>query len=149
MEKITVENIHPSLKVKKKVIQLLIKNILKSEKVDSGVDVIFVGDKFMKQLNEKFAKRGGTTDVLSFGMRESGSEAIEYPNLGDIYVSLDTAKSQANEYKVSFEEEVTRLVTHGLLHLLGYDHKGKNKENIMRKKEERYLKRMAKLLKAS
>ena len=149
MKKNTIENIHPRLKVKKKMIQLLVKNILTSEKVDSGVDVIFVDDKFMRQLNKKFTKRNRTTDVLSFGMRGGEPEAIEYPSLGDIYVSLDQAKRQAEEYGVGFEEEVERLVAHGLLHLLGYDHANKKEENIMRKKEEMYLKEMEKLLKSS
>jgi len=149
LRKNTIENIHPRLKVKKKMIQLLVKNILTSEKVDSGVDVIFVDDKFMRQLNKKFTKRNRTTDVLSFGMRGGEPEAIEYPSLGDIYVSLDRAKTQAEEYGIGFEEEVERLVAHGLLHLLGYDHKGKNEESIMREKEEMYLKKMKKLLEAS
>ena len=99
----------------------------------------------MKQLNKKFTKRERTTDVLSFGMREDKPEAIEYPSLGDIYISLDQAKRQADEYDVGFEQEVWRLVAHGLLHLLGYDHKSKNQESIMRKKEEIYLKKMEKL----
>jgi probable rRNA maturation factor len=146
LKKINIQNIHPELKVKKKLIQLLVEDILTSEKTNLSVDVIFVDDEFMRQLNKKFTKRERTTDVLSFGMRESKSDTIEYPGLGDIYVSLDQAKRQAEEYGVGFEEEVERLVTHGLLHLLGYDHKGKDKENIMRKKEERYLKKMAKLL---
>ena len=110
------------------------------------MDVIFVNDKFMKQLNKKFTKRNQTTDVLSFGMRGNEPETIEYPSLGDIYVSLDQAKRQAEEYRVGFQKEVERLVTHGLLHLLGYDHKSKNQESIMRKKEEIYLKDIQKLL---
>ena len=128
------------------MIQLLVKNILTSEKVDSSVDVIFVNDKFMRQLNKKFTKRDRTTDVLSFGMRGGEPEAIEYSSLGDIYVSLDRAKTQAVEYKAGLEEEVARLVAHGLLHLLGYDHKGKNQKSIMRKKEEEYLKNVRELL---
>ena len=149
MKKINIQNIHPELKIKKKTIQLLIKEILTSEKANLSVDVIFVDDEFMRQLNKKFTKRNKTTDVLSFGMKESEPQAIEYPSLGDIYVSLDRAKTQALEYKVRFEEEVARLVAHGLLHLLGYDHKGKKEERIMRKKEERYLKKTEKLLESS
>jgi len=146
LNKISLQNIHPELKVKKKALQLLVNEILKSEKEDLGVDLIFVDDKFMRQLNKRFTKRNKTTDVLSFGMRGGEPEAIEYSSLGDIYVSLDQAKSQAVEYKAGFEEEVARLVAHGLLHLLGYDHKGKNEEGIMREKEEMYLKKMKKLL---
>jgi len=149
LKKANIQNIHPELKVEKKTIQLLVRDILTSEKADLSVDVIFVDDKFMRQLNKKFTKREKTTDVLSFGMREGKLQTIEYPCLGDVYVSLDQAKRQAVEYKVGFEEEIARLVAHGLLHLLGYDHTNKKEENIMRKKEEVYLKKMAKLLKSS
>jgi len=142
LKKANIQNIHPELKVKKKTIQLLTKHVLTSEKTDSSVDVILVDDKFMRRLNKKFTNKDKTTDVLSFGMREDKSDAIEYPSLGDIYVSLDQAKRQAVEYKVGFEEEVARLVTHGLLHLLGYDHASKKEETIMRKKEEGYLEKL-------
>ncbi|KPK99818.1 MAG: hypothetical protein AMJ91_06125 [candidate division Zixibacteria bacterium SM23_73_3] len=142
LKKVNVQNIHPELKVKKKTIQLLTKHVLTSEKTDSSVDVILVDDKFMRRLNKKFTNKDKTTDVLSFGMREDKSDAIEYPSLGDIYVSLDQAKRQAVEYKIGFEEEVARLVTHGLLHLLGYDHASKKEETIMRKKEEGYLEKL-------
>lgn len=146
MKKITIQNIHPLLKIKKKPIQILIKNILTSEKVDSSVDVIFADDKFMRKLNRKFTKRNSTTDVLSFGMRENKHETLEYPSLGDIYVSLDQARRQAEGYGVKFEEEAKLLVAHGLLHLLGYDHKRRNEREIMKGKEKKYLQKLEKLL---
>lgn len=146
MKKISVNNIHPKIKIKKKSLRLLIENILTSEKTDSGVDVILVDDEFMRKLNRKFTQQDRTTDVLSFGMSESSSlgkevnsKAIKYPNLGDIYVSLDQAKRQADEYTVKLDEEVKLLVAHGLLHLLGYDHKRKKESSVMREKERKYL----------
>lgn len=139
LKKVRVQNIHPRLRVKNKAIALLVQNILSSERADSGVDVIFVDDQFMRKLNRQFTKKDRTTDVLSFGMRGSEPRGMEYPGLGDIYVSLDQAKSQATEYKVKFEDEVALLVAHGLLHLLGYDHQDKRKAGAMRKKEDVYL----------
>jgi probable rRNA maturation factor len=103
------------------------------------VDVIFVDDDFIKKINRKFTKRRKTTDVLSFGMKEGKNMGVEYPSLGDIYVSLDQAKKQAREYGISLKEEVSRLAVHGLLHLLGYDHKNKKQAKIMKEKEETYL----------
>ncbi|MFH1334966.1 MAG: rRNA maturation RNase YbeY [Candidatus Zixiibacteriota bacterium] len=137
---INVKNIHPQLKIKIRSLKILVENILISEDQDTSVDFIFVDDKFMRDLNRKFTGRNQTTDVLSFGMKEGNAESVEYPNLGDIYVSLDQAQRQSEEYGVKFEEEVRLLVTHGLLHLLGYDHKSKNQATIMRKKEKLYLK---------
>jgi probable rRNA maturation factor len=141
LKPISVENVHPKIRVKKRAIRLLIENILKSEKVDSGVDVIFVGDRFMRELNRTFTGRDQTTDVLSFGMNENKSGATIYPNLGDVYISLDQAQRQASDYGVELDEEIRLLVAHGLLHLLGYDHAGKKEEKIMKKKEQTYLKR--------
>jgi len=145
LKKSNIQNVHPELKIKEGMIRLLVKNILASEKADSGVDVILIDDKFMKELNKRFTGRNGTTDVLSFGMREGEGGATEYPSLGDIYVSLDQAKRQAEEHGVDFGQEVARLVAHGLLHLLGYDHADKSAANAMKKTEEIYLKKLEKL----
>jgi probable rRNA maturation factor len=140
LEKITIQNIHPKLKVKKKALKLLVENILKSEKADLGMDVILINDAFIRRLNKKFIGRNKTTDVLSFGMKEK-SDAFKYPSLGDVYVCLDQAKRQADEYGVGFEEEVKLLVAHGVLHLLGYDHSSKKEEVVMREKEKMYLRK--------
>ncbi len=140
MKQIKIKNIHPGFKINRRSLRNLAENILTAENEDSSVDLILVDDKFMQGLNRKFTERDKTTDVLSFGMKEGKPETVEYPNLGDIYVCLDQAKRQADEYEVKFEEEVRLMVAHGLLHLLGYDHQDKNEEKIMRKKENTYLK---------
>jgi probable rRNA maturation factor len=144
LKKSNIQNVHPELKVSDRMLRLLVRNILATEKAGSGVDVILIGDEFMKQLNRKFTKRSGTTDVLSFGMREGEGGAMEYPSLGDVYVSLDQAKRQADEHGVDFPEEVARLVAHGILHLLGYDHADKGGAGLMKRTEEMYLKRLKK-----
>jgi probable rRNA maturation factor len=136
---ITVRNIHPSCRIKKREIVDLIQIALKSEGMSFPVDLIFVDDDFMKRLNWKFTRRRKTTDVLSFGMKEGEEGGLDYPSLGDIYVSLDQAKRQAQEYRVSRKEEIKRLVIHGLLHLLGYDHKSRKQAKIMKEKEKAYL----------
>jgi probable rRNA maturation factor len=141
LKKINIQNIHPSLKVKRKPIQVLVETILTLERAALGVDVILVDDKFMRRLNRQFTGRKGTTDVLAFPMRGDDAIPAEHGSLGDIYVSLDQAKRQAARYGVRFEEEVALLVTHGLLHLLGYDHQDKDQEIVMREKEQVYLKR--------
>jgi probable rRNA maturation factor len=140
LRKINIHNAHPSLKVKKTPIRLLVKTILNSENAEEGLDVIFVDDESMIRLNREFTRRDQTTDVLSFGMREGSSDPVEYPNLGDVYVSLDQAKRQAEARQAGLEDEVALLVTHGVLHLLGYDHQEKSQKLIMRRKEQSYLK---------
>ena len=139
MKKVTTHNIHPTCRIKKKEIEKLVNRVLRSERTSLPVDVILIDDDFMKKLNRKFTRRRKTTDVLSFGMKEGENTGVDYPGLGDIYVSLDQAKRQASEYGISLKEETSRLVIHGLLHLLGYDHKNKKQAEMMKEKEERYL----------
>ena len=141
MKKSNIQNVHPELKVSLRMLRLLVDDILAEEEAESGVDVILIDDKFMKELNQKYTKRSGTTDVLSFSMREGAPDPTQYPSLGDVYVSLDQAKRQAGQYQVDFEEEVARLVAHGILHLLGYDHADKSAAKVMKKTEEMYVKR--------
>lgn len=139
LKKVTVHNIHPICRISRKEIEKLVNKILRSEGTSFSLDIIFVDDGFMKKINRKFTRRRKTTDVLSFGMKEGKDVGVDYPSLGDIYISLDQAKRQAKEYRVSLKEETSRLVVHGLLHLLGYDHKSKSQTKIMKEKEETYL----------
>jgi probable rRNA maturation factor len=101
-----------------------------------------VDDNLMRRLNREFTNRQGTTDVLSFGMGEGKSGPVEYPSLGDVYVSLDQAQRQVQGRKADLDQEVALLVAHGVLHLLGYDHRERNQKAGMRKKEREYLKSM-------
>ncbi len=80
------------------------------------MNLVLADDDLLSQLNERFKGRNGPTDVLSFPFDEEDF-------LGEIYVSLDRAKEQALQYNATEEEEVQRLVLHGLLHLLGYNHR--------------------------
>jgi len=139
LKKATIHNIHPICRISRKEIEKLVNKILRSEATSFSLDIIFVDDGFMKKINRKFTRRRKTTDVLSFGMKEGKDMGVDYPSLGDIYISLDQAKRQAKEYGVSLKEETARLVVHGLLHLLGYDHKNKSQAKIMKEKEETYL----------
>lgn len=102
------------------------------DKSDSEIGLTFVDDKEIARLNKLFLGHSGPTDVLSFPL---GNEK----NLGDIVVSLDTAKVQASIIDVSLKELVVVLLVHGFLHLLGYDHKNKNQKNKMRRMESKLL----------
>ena len=85
---------------------------------DAVVNMVFIGDETMTDLNERYKKGSGPTDVLSFDLSDAQSGQID----GEVYVSLERALSQSSEYNTPFEEEVIRLVTHGLLHLTGRIH---------------------------
>ncbi|MDI6730974.1 MAG: rRNA maturation RNase YbeY [Candidatus Margulisbacteria bacterium] len=93
----------------------LMNEILKSEGVKGKINLVFVSDHEIRRLNGRFRGKNKATDVLSFPMGENGI-------LGDIAISVDTAGRNAQRFGVQYKREVKRLVIHGVLHLLGYDH---------------------------
>ncbi len=136
---IVVSNFHAGKRVFLSRIKKLARKILEGEDKNEKLNIVFVDDKFMRGLNRKFTKRISSTDVLSFGMKEGKNMGVECDVLGDVYVNLDQAEKNAKSLGQKFEDEVKLLVTHGILHLLGYDHKGKKNAMLMRKKEDFYL----------
>jgi probable rRNA maturation factor len=103
------------------------------------ISIIFIDDREIKKLNKKFRGKNKATDVLSFNYDdESGDDTV----WGEIYISLETAKRQAREMGEALDDEILRLCCHGLLHLLGYDHKRRSDEAVMRLKESHYLGRL-------
>ena len=88
---------------------------------DREVTVVLVGDRAMRGLKREHWGEDSPTDVLSFPSWEPGDPFMP-PHLGDVFVSLDTAARQAEERGHSLEREVALLVSHGLTHLLGFDH---------------------------
>lgn len=127
-------------------INSVVETVLKVEKRnnDPEVSVVLVDDTYIKDLNFQYRHKDTPTDVLSFAMEESTDDEPdvgwdEDNILGDIIISVETAERQAEEYGHSFEREMAYLTTHGMLHLLGYDHEDEDDRSIMRKKEEEIL----------
>jgi len=75
-----------------------------------------------QELNKKYRQKDKPTDVLSFPLNEHGLKKYGILPLGDIFICLEIAQRQANEMSIPADQELIRLVVHGLLHLLGYDH---------------------------
>ncbi len=120
---------------------VLNKSVLKAE-VELGI--AFVDDAAMRELNRRYRDRDEPTDVLSFAMdeeepQEDGSRILL---LGDLVVSLETALRSASALGCGLPEEVAKLVVHGTLHLLGYDHETDVDAARMRGKEKEVLKTM-------
>jgi conserved hypothetical protein TIGR00043 len=86
---------------------------------NSMLDIYITDDEEIKHLNSTYRQKDKPTDVLSFNINEN-IENIYY--LGEIVISYDTALKQAIEYGVSLEQELTRLLVHGIVHLMGYNH---------------------------
>lgn len=115
------------------------------------VSVSFVGPISIRRLNREFREIDKTTDVLSFPMLEMKNGSIDQPLtaadfdqseglnvvfLGDVIINIDQAYRQAEEYGHSREREVSFLIIHSILHLLGYDHIEKSDERIMKIRQE-------------
>ncbi|HET6760607.1 MAG TPA: rRNA maturation RNase YbeY [Gemmatimonadaceae bacterium] len=93
---------------------------LRAERVrDAMLSITFVGRAAMSELNRRYMRHHGPTDVISFGLQRTGKGG---PVIGDIYICPEVARDNAKRQGVSVTEEVLRLVVHGTLHVLGHDH---------------------------
>lgn len=105
-----------------------------------SVSVIFVGDKKIRQINRDYRNIDRPTDVISFALSDSKDENDYFADeLGDIFINIDAAKRQAEEYEHSEKREICFLFTHGLLHLNGFDHQNKEDEKEMIKYQKMIL----------
>ena len=101
----------------------------------SQVCLSFVSDADMRELNRRYRGIDRTTDVLSFSQRDVGGRGL----LGDIVISYDTAVRNSERFSVAVDREIRRLLVHGVLHLLGFDHAEKKQRETMRGKESEIL----------
>ncbi len=135
---LTEYDIHNEIKIIKKYV----KKCLREENVKgSSFNIILITNEEIKKLNAKYRNIEKETDVISFALEDEKNEKffLKERVLGDIYISVDKAKSQSNEYGHSLKRELSFLAVHGLLHLLGYDHIEKEDEKIMFEKQELIL----------
>ncbi|MDR1782260.1 MAG: rRNA maturation RNase YbeY [Bacilli bacterium] len=95
------------------------------------LSVTLVDNEFIHQMNKHYRNKDYVTDVISFENDFDVNIDIEYYDLGDIFISVDKAIAQANEYHHSLKRELIFLFIHGLLHCCGYDHLNENDEKIM------------------
>lgn len=105
---------------------------------DGELSLLLTGDKHISELNRRYLGREGPTNVLAFPMEEG--EAVRFPLiLGDVVVSLETALAESRGVQEPFERTVYRLIIHGILHLLGYDHERSAADARRMKREEKRL----------
>ena len=125
--------------------------VLAELKIDGWeVSLLFCDDSFIHQLNRQYRGKDEPTDVLSFAAfadsEEKGfSSPSDYATItaGDVVISLDTLKRHAHEFSVSENEELKRLLIHGILHLTGMDHASNAPEEEMLRTQEELMKQMA------
>jgi rRNA maturation RNase YbeY len=119
----------------KRIKKLIDKVISEEGKISGDLNFILTDDITLREMNVKYLKHNYFTDVISF---ELGADRIID---GEVYISLDRVKINAKNYKVSYGNELLRVIIHGTLHLCGYDDKTDNERERMRKLEDFWIER--------
>ncbi|MBQ1682787.1 MAG: rRNA maturation RNase YbeY, partial [Bacteroidales bacterium] len=97
------------------------------------ISIIFCSDPYILDINQRYLQHDYFTDIITFDYCEGKVLS------GDLFISIDTVRENAAEYGASFEEELSRVMVHGLLHLIGYDDHTPEEQKEMRGKEDYYL----------
>lgn len=122
-----------TLKGKEKARSWLRNIVVKEKKKEGTINIVFTDDKTILRLNSTYLSHHYFTDVIAFNYSEK--DVI----IGDIYISINTVKFNAVKYKTRFIEELHRVMSHGVLHLIGYEDKTEEQKEKMRERESRYL----------
>ena len=142
---VLLRNDHPDINIDCADIENMIEKVMSHlDCQNKEVSILLTRDKDIRRLNKQFRSIDQSTDVLSFP--QNSDEAPPIPGekfLGDIAVSLDTAKIQANEHGLVLKEEIVLLLIHGILHLLGYDHEVSEQEGKKMRSKTRELFKLA------
>jgi len=140
-----------TVSIDKKFLRKIAKEVFRGEKVkkEVGLSIAFVGSSRIKEINKRYRRKNKVTDVLAFGEKyEVGSmkkgKRVKFPDpfieLGEIVICPQQVKQNAKRYRTNFQKELTLVLIHGILHLLGYSYeKGERKAKRMEMKKKYYL----------
>ena len=123
-------------------VEKVLHSAIEKEKLDKvSFNLIIVDNEYIHELNKNYRSIDRETDVITFALEDEDTLIVpdEQRILGDIYISIDRAKTQAEEYGHSLLRELSFLAVHGFYHLLGYDHMTPEEEKVMFKKQEEVL----------
>ena len=127
------ENTDFKLKGKTRIKQWL-KLVAESEIFTLGnVSVIFCSDNYILDINQRYLQHDYFTDIITFDYTEGTKIS------GDLFISVDSVRENSIEYGTEFEDELHRVIVHGILHLIGYDDDSEEDIKVMRAKEDYYL----------
>ena len=122
-------------KIDSRFLKKIAEKVLKEEKIENkDLSIVLIDSKKITELNKKYRNKNFPTDVLSF------PGEMKFGTIGEIFICMQEARKNSKKYKVSEKKELARIMIHGILHLLGYDHeKDKSNSEEMKRKEEFYL----------
>ena len=135
----TNENLDNEFEIVHKV---LIHGLKKLKIKEAIFNVIIVDNEYIHKLNKEYRNIDRETDVITFALEDDKTFNPDIRILGDVYISIDKAKSQSIEYGHSLLRELSFLAVHGMLHLLGYDHMKKEDEEVMFRLQDEILEEM-------
>ena len=127
------EDIKLPIKNKSAYRQWILDTAKTEQKSIDFINYIFCSDEYLKDINVKYLNHDYYTDIITFPYREDG--VLQ----SDIYISVDRVADNAKEYGVPFEDELRRVMIHGLLHLIGYDDHEERDIAVIRTKEDFYI----------
>lgn len=128
------EDISYTLKHKLKLKQWITATILAEGYALQELNFIFCSDAYLLEMNQQFLQHDTYTDIITFDHSEKENQIA-----GDIFISIERVKENAQTFKISTFDELCRIIIHGVLHLLGYGDKSKAEKSLMTEKENAYL----------
>ncbi|MFA5389120.1 MAG: rRNA maturation RNase YbeY [Candidatus Omnitrophota bacterium] len=136
--RIDIQNLQSAVKVDKARIIECAGYVLKAMGEDGAeLSLVLTNDLYIRNLNWKYRRKDSATDVLAFPMRDSRGLSGEI--LGDVVISVETARREAKKRKKDFQEEMELYFVHGILHLLGYDDEKPRARKKMKAKEKELM----------
>lgn len=101
----------------------------------ASLNYVFCNDEYLHKINVGYLEHDTYTDIITFDSRDEADDAIE----GDIFISVERVRENAQSFQVAFENELLRVIAHGLLHLIGFGDKSEAEAAKMRQEEERSI----------
>jgi probable rRNA maturation factor len=129
-----LEEVNYNLRQKKNIKNWIIQTAENEDYKVGKLNYILTNDEILVQLNKEYLRHFTLTDIITFDLSEDEGFLT-----GDIYISVDRARENAKKFKDSLNNEIKRLMIHGILHLIGYKDKSQSERELMRAKEEYYL----------
>ncbi len=107
--------------------------ILNNQKITGEITYIFCSDSYLLKMNQEHLNHDTLTDIITFDYSQAGIIS------GDIFISIDRIRDNSKDFKVNFEDELTRVMAHGILHLIGFNDKSEKEQSIMTEEENKAI----------